>query len=173
VYLCCSAICDNISVKGGLGGGGVWSDPSTFGDQLSGGGEGEPATGIDPTVNRDPVGTVGNSGLGGTWSDHNNDPGLSGVGRGLLMYAICDHISSESGLGGSVCSEPGMFVGLSSHRPRFCDAAVTSLVTFAPRGTSGLSRAATGAASAKLMVERMRRVRMSILCCRIFVGSVR
>jgi len=48
--------------------------------------------------------------------------------------------------------------------------AVTFLVTFASRRTSGLRRTAAGAASAKLMMKSIRRVRVSILCCRIFVG---
>ena len=84
------------------------------------------------------------------------------------------NISAKSGLGDSACSHPYMFNDpLSSNGSmRFCDVVITSLVTFASRRTSGLSRIGTGAASAKLTVESIRRVRVSILCCRIFVGCV-
>ena len=58
------SVCHHIlSVESGLDGG-AWSGKGTFVDPLSGGGgESEPASGIDPTGNRDPV---GDPGLGGT-----------------------------------------------------------------------------------------------------------
>ena len=98
---------------------------------------------------------------GGAWSGT-----WSGVGGGL-SYANCDNISV--GCNGA-WSSPGTFVGPSSSNEscgpcRFCGA----VVTFVLRRTSGLSRATTGAASAKLMMESISRVRVSIFCHRIFV----
>jgi hypothetical protein len=106
------------------------------------------------------------SGLGaGAWSG-----AWSGVG--LSAYGICDN-PVKSGLGDGAWSGPGMSVDPSSNElPRFCDAAVTALLTFASRRTSGLPRTAAGAASAKLMMESIRRNQVSVLCCRIFVGYV-
>jgi hypothetical protein len=93
---------------------------------------------------------------------------------GLSAYGICDNIFLKSGLGGGAWSGPGTFVDPSSSKPdRFCDAAATFLVTFVSRHTSGLPCTATGAASAKLMMESISRVRVRILCCRIFVGYVK
>ena len=123
--------CENISARSELDAD-AWSDPGTFGDQLSGGGEREPAAGIDPTGNRelgrgiwsDPGmfgdqfsgegerepatgnrNPVGNPGLGGTWPDPDNNPKLSSVGGGLSVYA-----SAKFLLGGRAWSDPGMFV---------------------------------------------------------------
>jgi hypothetical protein len=88
----------------------------------------------------------------------------------VSAYAICDNISAK-GLGGGAWSgfvDPPSSDSSESRRSR--DAAVTFLVTFASRRTPGLPRTATGAASAKLMMESTRMARVSILCCRIFVG---
>src|SRR6266852_5049423 len=161
MYLFCAAncafICNNISIKSGFGGG-AWSDPGTFSDQLSGSGgrKKEPATGIDPTGDRDSV----------------NDPRVSSGNRELSVYLCCSaNCGVKSGLGGGAWSDPATFGNGNSPSAngshRFCDAAVTFLVTFAPRRPSGLSRTATGAASARLMMESIKRVRVSILCCRI------
>ena len=113
------------------------------------------------------------SGLcGGVWPVTWTESGV-GVEGGLSAYGICDNIFVNPGLGGGVLSSLGTFVEPPSYKPdRFCDAAVTSRIAFASRRTSGLLRTAAGAASAKLMMERIRRVRESILCCRIFVGCV-
>jgi hypothetical protein len=120
-----------------------------------GGGDREPVTGIDPT---------GNPGLGGTYSDPVNDPGISGVGGGLSWCTSGVNTFAMGLVGGALSgSNP-------SRRSR--DAAGAFLVTFASMRTSGLPRTAIGAASAKLMVESIRRIRVSIRCCRIFVGYV-
>jgi hypothetical protein len=98
---------------------------------------------------------------GSTWSDPGNDHRLC---------AICDIISANSGLGGGVWSNPRDGNSPSSSEShRFCDTAPTSLVTSALRRSSGLSRTATGAAGVRLMMESIRRTRLSMLCCRIFV----
>jgi hypothetical protein len=88
-------------------------------------------------------------------------PGIAGGDGGLFACTIShDHV----------------FVGplSSNERHHFCDAVVTTfLVGFTSRHTSGFSRTAAGAESAKLMMESIRRIRMNILsseCCRIVVG---
>jgi hypothetical protein len=160
-------ICRNIVLSVESGPGGTWPGLGTFVDPLSGGGErlGEPA--IDPTDNCDPV---DDSGVGGCHPANDCiDSGISGEYGGAR--SICGHIalSVESGLAGGAS---GTFVG-SSRARRFCDAAFTSLVTSPSRRTSGFSRTATGAARAKLMMESIRRARVSIWHCCIFVGCVR
>jgi hypothetical protein len=111
---------------------------------------------------------------------------LSGRAFGGAIGNLCTQ-PVESGIGwgapggralgggapGSCASPaPGTFVDdpSSNGSHRFCDAAVTSLFTFA--SWLGLSRTAAGAASAKLMMKNIRRVCVSILCCRIFMGFV-
>ena len=80
-------------------------------------------------------------------------------------------ISIDSGFGGGPWSGLGTSVDLSSNESRrFCDILVTFLVTCSLERTSGFSRTAAGAASAKLIMESIRRIRVSMLCCRIFVG---
>jgi hypothetical protein len=105
---------------------------------------------------------LGGHSLGG------NAPALGGHelgGRSLGGHtlgggALGGHTLGGGALGGGARASPA-----GSHR--FCDAAVTSFATFASRHTT-----AAGAASAKLMMKSIRRVRVSILCCRIFMGYV-
>jgi hypothetical protein len=71
---------------------------------------------------------------------------------------------------------PGYLVwagGSSSNESRRSrDAAGAFFVRFASGRSSGLPHTATGAASAKLMMESIRRIRVNIRCRRIFVGYV-
>jgi hypothetical protein len=77
------------------------------------------------------------------------------------MYGICDNISVKSGLGAGVWSsvfgKANSPSSTSKGSHRFCDAAVTFLVTFALRRTSGLSRTAAGAANTKLKMEKYKK----------------
>ena len=86
------------------------------------------------------------------------NPGPSGVCR-VRACPISNIISDKSGLGGNALSSQGELGNgnspSSSEPDHFCDAA------------SGPCRTTTGAASAKLMMESIRRVRVNILCCRI------
>ena len=111
----------------------------------------------------------------GAWSGPGTFDPLSGAGAGEGGERLGESASGIDPTGGDdrgAWSGPCTFVErLSSNR--FCDAAFTFFITFASRRTSGASRAATGAASAKLMMESIRRVRVSISCCRIFMGYVR
>jgi hypothetical protein len=116
---------------------------------------------------------------------------LDGHSLGGNAPALCGHTLGGRSLGGNalggalgghrpgggVRAPPvmGTFIDASSSigSHRFCDAAVTSFATFASRHASGISRTtAAGAASAKLMMKSIRRVRVSILCCRICMGYV-
>jgi len=88
------------------------------------------------------------------------------VGGCVSAYGDCDNISVKSGLDPAL----GTFVDPSSNESRrLCNPAISFLVIFASKCTPRLPRTGTGAASAKLMMKNIRRVRVSTLCSRIFV----
>lgn len=119
------------------------------------------------------------SGHGG---DSNVDVELEGLSGLLKFDPDSDHGLFGSGSGSSDDSGPGDasfqsfsfdpdHVSRGSHRDSVCDAAVPSLATFnTSTRISSLSLVNKGAASAKLMTERMRWIRETIKNCRIFVG---
>ena len=78
--------------------------------------------------------------------------------NGNLCIQPVDFRIGRGAPGSRVSPALGTFVDppSSNGSHRFCDAAVTSLVTFA--SWSGLSRTAAGAASAMLMMKSIRRV---------------
>jgi hypothetical protein len=166
------AIWDNISAKSGLGGCAIWDIISAQSGLDGGAWSGMGTLGDPPQSDgSDPIDDHGLSSVGGWVSacaiwDHVSaksglgDHSLSSVGGWVSVCAIWDNISAKSGLGGGEWSDKGTSgdppKSIGSHR--FCDAAATFLLTFASRRASGLSRTATGAASAKLMMKSISRV---------------
>ncbi len=109
------------------------------------------------------------SGLDGTLFDATDVAGLAGGDCGNQ----CSVYSEPLGLGGALVRSAA-FVGVhGSNRFRVCDcdAPVPSLATSAiSTRTSCISRTATGAASAKLTTERIKRIREVVSYQRIFLG---